>query len=90
MATATIATSSYADSALPWRLWDQPRFGRPYLRAPHSNGILLTSEGDCALLLLRPKEECIDISLPPGTYTAILAGKNGGTGIGLVEIYHVQ
>jgi hypothetical protein len=27
--------------------------------------------------------------LPPGNYTAILAGKNGGTGIGLVEVYDV-
>jgi hypothetical protein len=26
--------------------------------------------------------------LPPGTFTVILAGKNGGTGLGLVEIYN--
>ena len=36
-----------------------------------------------------PLEACIDASLPSGTYTAILAGKNGGTGVGLVEIYNV-
>jgi hypothetical protein len=30
------------------------------------------------------------MSLPPGAFTAILAGKNGGTGIGLVEIYNVH
>jgi hypothetical protein len=29
-------------------------------------------------------------SLPPGAFTAILAGANSGTGIGLVEIYNVQ
>ena len=29
-------------------------------------------------------------SLPPGAFTAILAGKNGGTGVGLVEIYTLQ
>ena len=29
-------------------------------------------------------------SLAPAAYTAILAGSNGGTGIGLVEIYNVQ
>jgi len=29
-------------------------------------------------------------SLPPGVFTAILAGKDGGTGIGLVEIYNVH
>jgi hypothetical protein len=27
---------------------------------------------------------------PPGTFTVILAGKNDGTGLGLVEIYNVQ
>ncbi len=36
------------------------------------------------------KESGIFASLPSGAYTAILAGKNGGTGIGLVEIYNVQ
>lgn len=35
-------------------------------------------------------EAGIYISLPPGLYTAILAGKNGGTGVGLVEIYNLQ
>jgi hypothetical protein len=34
-------------------------------------------------------ESGIFTSLPPGPFTAILAGKNGGTGIGLVEIYSV-
>jgi hypothetical protein len=29
-------------------------------------------------------------SLPPGVFTAILAGKNGGTGVGLLEVYNVQ
>jgi hypothetical protein len=29
-------------------------------------------------------------ALPPGPFTAILAGKNGGTGVGLVEIYNVR
>lgn len=28
-------------------------------------------------------------SLPPGQYTAIVRGKNGGTGLGLVEIYNL-
>jgi len=35
-------------------------------------------------------EPCIYISLSPGTFTAILAGKNGGTGVGLVEIYNLN
>jgi len=37
-----------------------------------------------------PKEAALATSLPPGPFTAILAGKNGGTGIGLVEIYNVH
>ena len=37
-----------------------------------------------------PLESGIFASLPPGAFTAILAGKNGGTGLGLVEIYNVQ
>jgi Galactose oxidase, central domain/Kelch motif len=32
-------------------------------------------------------ESAILVTLSPGAYTAILAGKNGGTGVGLVEVY---
>jgi hypothetical protein len=32
-------------------------------------------------------ESAIVTTLTPGSYTAILAGKNGGTGIGLIEVY---
>jgi hypothetical protein len=32
-------------------------------------------------------ESAILATLSPGAYTAILAGKNGGTGVGLVEVY---
>lgn len=32
-------------------------------------------------------ESAILVTLTPGAYTAILAGKNGGTGLGLVEVY---
>jgi hypothetical protein len=34
-------------------------------------------------------ESGVFASLPPGAFTVILAGKAGGTGIGLVEIYNV-
>jgi hypothetical protein len=37
-----------------------------------------------------PVESGIFASLPPGAFTAILAGKSGGIGIGLVEIYNVH
>ena len=39
------------------------------------------------LALQNPNESGIVASLSPSAYTAILAGKNGGTGVGLVEIY---
>jgi hypothetical protein len=37
-----------------------------------------------------PKESGIFTSLPAGHFTAILAGKNGGIGTGLVEIYNLK
>ena len=38
----------------------------------------------------RSMEAAIYTTLPPGMYTAILAGKNGGIGVGLTEIYNVH
>lgn len=35
-------------------------------------------------------ESGIFITLPPGAFTAVLAGKSGGTGVGLVEVYNIQ
>jgi hypothetical protein len=35
------------------------------------------------------KESAILRTLPPGAYTAVMRGVNGGTGIGLVEIYNL-
>lgn len=39
------------------------------------------------LALTNPAEAAIAATLPPGLYTALLAGFNNGAGIGLVEIY---
>jgi glucose/arabinose dehydrogenase len=36
-----------------------------------------------------PQESAIATSLLPGMYTAIVAGKNAGTGVGLVEVYNL-
>jgi hypothetical protein len=36
------------------------------------------------------RESALAITLPPGAYTAVVAGKNGAIGIGLVEIYNLQ
>jgi len=35
-------------------------------------------------------ESAIVATLPPGAYTAILSGKNGSTGMGLVEVYDLD
>lgn len=42
------------------------------------------------LALADPNESAIFTSLPPGQFTAILAGKNGATGIGTIEIYNLS
>ena len=75
----------------------------PTLELRDSNGALLISNDDWqsdpvsaakltahGLALSNSKESGIYTTLAPGQYTAIIAGKSGGTGIGLVEIYHVQ
>jgi hypothetical protein len=75
----------------------------PTLELHDSNGATLVSNDDWqsdavsagqltahGLALPDPKESGIFTSLPPGAFTAILAGKNGGVGIGLVEIYNLH
>jgi len=66
----------------------------PTLELRDNSGTLLAPNDNCGdpspFPPGNPLEACIDISLPPGAFTAILAGKNGGTGIGLVEIYNLQ
>jgi len=42
------------------------------------------------LALPHPNESGIFVELQPGLYTAILGGKNNGTGVGLVEAYNVH
>ena len=36
------------------------------------------------------REAAIEQALVPGSYTATVAGKSGGIGVGLVEVYKVQ
>jgi hypothetical protein len=74
----------------------------PNLELRDSNGALLAANDDWqddpasagelmthGLALQNPLESGIFVSLPAGAFTAIIAGKNGGTGMGLVEIYNV-
>ena len=72
----------------------------PTLELRDSNGALLISDNDwqdnaaqaaaltaAGLAPSNTLEAGIAATLPPGLYTAILAGLNNGTGIGLVEVY---
>ena len=36
-----------------------------------------------------PKEAAMLMMLPPGAYSAIVRGNNGGTGVALVEVYQL-
>ena len=75
----------------------------PTLELHNSNGAILVSNDNWGddpasaaalsannLALQNNLESGIFTTLFPGAYTAILAGKNGGTGIGLVEVYNLQ
>jgi hypothetical protein len=75
----------------------------PTIELRDSNGMLLIANDNwqddsvsAAQLTARglapqdPLESGIFASLPGGAFTAILVGKNGGSGIGLVEIYNVH
>ena len=72
----------------------------PTLELRDSNGALVATNNDwednpaqateliaAALAPTNPLESGIATVLPPGLYTALLAGLNNGTGIGLVEVY---
>ena len=80
-----------------------PVLADPTLELRDSNGTLLIANDDwqddpvsaaqltaLGLAPQDPKESGIFMSLPPGAFTAILAGQSSGTGIGLVEIYNVH
>jgi hypothetical protein len=76
----------------------------PTLELHNSNGTIMIANDDWqddpvaaaelianGLALTDPKESGIFTSLaPPGQFTAVLAGKDGGVGIGLVEIYNLR
>lgn len=72
----------------------------PTLELRNNNGALLVSNNDwqdnptqaaiingAGLAPANTSESAIAMSLPPGQYTALLAGLDNGTGVGLVEIY---
>ena len=76
-----------------------PVLANPTLELRDSNGTLLKSNNDWYETQIEPPvfgtglepthilESAIGATLPPGSYTALLSGVNGGTGLGLVEVY---
>jgi hypothetical protein len=72
----------------------------PRLELRNNNGALLIANNDwqddpaqaaeltaAGLAPTDQFESGIAAALPPGVYTALLAGTNNGTGVGLVEVY---
>jgi hypothetical protein len=82
-------------------LYDIPNaLADPTLELRDSNGALLIANNNwqddpaqaaelsaAHFAPLFPEDAAMAITLPAGAYTAILAGLNGGTGVGLVEVY---
>lgn len=75
----------------------------PTLELRDGNGMLIAFDDNwrdnpaqAALIMaagVQPRndlEAAIAATLPPGTYTAIVTGRNSGTGVGLVEVYNLQ
>ncbi len=70
------------------------------LHGPNSSALLATNDNwqdtqeyDIQSFGFSPTnnlESAILLNLQPGAYTVILAGKDGGTGIGLVEVYDLE
>jgi len=72
----------------------------PTLELRNSNGAVLIANNNwqdnpaqaalitaAGLAPTNPLEAAIAATLSPGSYTALLAGQNNGTGVGLVEVY---
>jgi hypothetical protein len=73
----------------------------PTLELRNSDGALVaqnddwknTQEAAIRATTIPPKrdaEAALLVSLPSGAYTATVRGKNNATGVGLIEVYHVQ
>jgi hypothetical protein len=73
----------------------------PMLELHHSSGAVIAANDDWQIgsqvaqinasgyAPKNPNESALIANLAPGSYTAIVRGYNGGTGIGLVEIYEL-
>jgi hypothetical protein len=73
----------------------------PFLELHDGNGLLVTSndnwkdtqQAEIEATTIPPaddRESALVSTLAPGNYTAIVSGKGSTTGVGLVEVYHLQ
>lgn len=73
----------------------------PILKLHDGNGSLITENDDWRSLQEEAiensgvpprdgRESAIVATLPPGSYTAVVSGKDGASGVGLVEIYNLE
>jgi hypothetical protein len=73
----------------------------PFLELHDSSGAIITSNNDwrdtqeaeieaTGIPPTDDRESAILTTLLPGAYTAIVSGKDGTTGVGLVEVYNLQ
>jgi hypothetical protein len=73
----------------------------PFLELHDGNGLLVTSndnwkdtqQAEIEATTIPPtddRESALVSTLAPGSYTAIVSGKANATGVGLVEVYHLQ
>ena len=89
-----------ARASLPVSFPASAVLANPTLELRDSNGTLLIANNDwqddpvqaaeliaAGLAPTNNLESGIAATLPPGLYTALLAGLNNGTGIGVVEVY---
>ncbi len=58
--------------------------------AVQSDGRIVVAGKAIGIEPTRDKEAALVQALPAGNYTAIVRGKNGATGVGLVEVYNIQ
>lgn len=88
---------SLADSNVAGSLND------PILELHDKNGVLIATNDDwednsaqaalitaAGLAPTNPRESALQINAAPNVYTAIVKGKNGTTGLALVEVYNVK
>jgi hypothetical protein len=100
-ADSTVAIRALGPSLRDFNLGDL--LDDPVLELRDSNGALLATNDNweddsisAAQLIARglapsePAEPAIYASLPPGAFTAVVSGKAGDIGIGVVEVYNVR